>query len=68
MGSFTSAGDFGIAKGLDRTSGLARTRAGTAIYMAPEIHGGDKYNTVADLWPLGKPFHGYDWLQAISKE
>ena len=72
------AGDFGIARGLDRTSGLASTRAGTSIYMAPEILGGDKYDTMADLWSLGiiifeiitykKPFHGFDWLQAISKE
>ena len=65
-------GDFGIAKGLDKTSGLASTRAGTAVYMAPEIHGGDKYNMMADMWSLGiiffeiitfkKPFHGHDYL------
>ena len=71
-------GDFGIAKGLDKTSGLASTFAGTAVYTAPEIHGGDKYNTMADLWSLGviffeiitleKPFHGQHFLQAICKE
>ena len=31
-------GDFGIAKTLDKTSGLASTYCGTAVYMAPEIH------------------------------
>ena len=71
-------GDFGIAKGLDKTSGLASTFAGTAVYIAPEIHGGDKYNTMADMWSLGvvifeiitfeKPFHGKDFFQAICKE
>ena len=71
-------GDFGIAKGLDRTSGLASTRAGTTIYMAPEILGGDKYDMMADMWSLGiiffeiitykKPFHGHDLFQAIFKE
>ena len=71
-------GDFGIAKGLSKTSGLASTRnAGTLMYMAPEILGGDKYNTMADMWSLGiiifeiitlkRPFHGHDWFQAICK-
>merc|ERR1712110_428778 len=46
-------GDFGIAKILDKSSGLASTRAGTFLYMAPEILGGDKYNTMADMWSLG---------------
>ena len=71
-------GDFGVSKGLGRTSGVASTRTGTPVYMAPEILGGDKYNTMADIWSLGiiifeiitfkKPFHGHDWLQAITKE
>ena len=72
-------GDFGISKKLERTSGFASTRAaGTYFYMAPEILGGEKYNTMADMWSLGvivfeivtlkKPFHGLDWIQAISKE
>ena len=70
-------GDFGIAKGLDKTSGLVSTFAGTALYIAPEIHGGEKYSRMADLWALGviffeiitltKPFHGKGFLQAISK-
>ena len=71
-------GDFGNAKGMDKTSCLASTRAGTPVYMAPEILGGDNYNSMADMWALGitvfeivtfkKPFYGHDWLQAISKE
>ena len=71
-------GDFGISKGLDKTSGLASTFAGTAVYIAPEVHGGLKYNMMADLWALGviffeiitlkKPFYGKDFLQAICKE
>ena len=71
-------GDFGVAKCLDRTSGLASTFAGTAVYIAPEIHGGQKYDMSADLWSLGciifeiatlkKPFSGKDFLQAICKE
>ena len=71
-------GDFGIAKGLDKTSGQASTFAGTAVYIAPEIHGGNKYNSMADVWSLGvvifeiltfkKPFHGKDFFQAICKE
>ena len=71
-------GDFGISKRLTETTSLASTLAGTAVYMAPEIHGGEKYDRMADMWSLGivmfeiitfkKPFHGYDFLQAISKE
>ena len=71
-------GDFGISKELERASDLASTFAGTAVYIAPEIHGGDKYNAMADLWSLGvtffeiitlkKPFHGKDFFQAICKE
>ena len=68
-------GDFGIAKKLDETSGLASTFVGTAVYIAPEIHGGDKYNMMADMWSLGviffeiislkKPFQGKGFFQAI---
>ena len=71
-------GDFGVAKGLDRTSGLASTFAGTIVYIAPEIHGGEKYDNTADLWSLGciifeiatlkKAFLGKDFFQAICKE
>ena len=71
-------GDFGVAKGLDRTSGIASTFAGTAVYIAPEIHGGEKYDMTADLWSFGcitfeiatfkKAFFGKDFFQAICKE
>lgn len=69
-------GDFGIAKGLDRTSGKASSFAGTAVYIAPEIHGGEKYGTMADMWSLGvifyeiitfkNPFHGRGFFKAIQ--
>ena len=69
-------GDFGIAKVLD--SGFASTFAGTAVYTAPEIHGGERYDMSADVWSLGcvifeiatlkKPFLGRDFFQAICKE
>ena len=71
-------GDFGIARALDNTCSLASTRVGTSVYMAPEILGGEKYNTMADMWSLGivvfeiitfkRPFHGHDCLVAIFKE
>ena len=71
-------GDFGISKKLERTIDLASTFAGTAVYTAPEIHGCEKYNTMADLWSLRviffemitlkKPFHGKYIFEAISKE
>ena len=68
-------GDFGISKGLERDSDLASTFVGTAVYIAPEIHGGEKYNMMADLWALGviffeiitfkRPFQGHNLLQNI---
>lgn len=71
-------GDFGIAKELNKTSGLASTFAGTVVYTAPEIHGGERYDMSADVWSLGcvifeiatlkKPFLGRDFFQAICKE
>ena len=71
-------GDFGIAKKLDRTSGRARTFVGTAVYIAPEIHGGEDYDMKADMWSLGvtfyeittlkNPFHGKGFFKAICEE
>ena len=71
-------GDFGIAKKLDRMSGLASTFVGRAVYIAPEIHGGELYKMKAYMWSLGvivfeittlkKPFHGKGFFQAICKE
>ena len=45
-------GDFGISKILDGTS-YATTKAGTLLYMAPEIIRGIKYTNKIDIWSLG---------------
>jgi len=48
--------DFGIAKLLNRDAqGLyyAQTRAGTEIYMAPEVLRGEEYTFSADMWAVG---------------
>ena len=45
-------GDFGISKILDGTS-YAQTKAGTYIYMAPEVVRGIKYTNKIDIWSLG---------------
>ena len=68
-------GDFGIAKGLDKTT--TSTFVGTILYMAPEIMVGEKYNMMADMWSLGisffeiitlkKPFEGIEFYSALSK-
>ena len=70
-------GDFGIAKKLDETCGYASTFVGTAVYIAPEIHGGEKYDMMADMWSLGvifyeiatlkNPFHGKGFLLAVCQ-
>ena len=46
-------GDFGISKILDLTCGMVTTCIGTAVYMAPEVIGGDPYNSKADVWGMG---------------
>ncbi|MBR0093301.1 MAG: protein kinase [Lachnospiraceae bacterium] len=45
-------GDFGIARIAEKTSG-ASTRAGTAAFMAPEIHRGERYTDRVDIYSLG---------------
>ncbi|CAM9947140.1 unnamed protein product [Ectocarpus sp. 12 AP-2014] len=46
-------GDFGIAKVLECTADMARTRIGTLVYMAPEVMGVEPYGHKADMWSLG---------------
>lgn len=48
--------DFGVARVLG-DSGVARTRAGTPLYMAPEIHRGEDYDAAADIYSLGILFY-----------
>ena len=45
--------DFGVSKRLNSTVGLAKTEAGTPIYMSPEIVNKEKYNFPTDVWSLG---------------
>lgn len=61
-------GDFGTAKKLDSTEGLANTSLGTPYYISPEICEGKFYNHKTDIWMVGcvlyemyfldKPFEG----------
>ncbi|TNJ29244.1 Kinase, NEK [Giardia muris] len=45
-------GDFGLARALEDSSRMS-TFAGTPLYMAPEIHRGEKYDKSVDVWALG---------------
>lgn len=46
-------GDFGIARALESTRGVAQTAVGTPQYMAPELYTGEDYGVTADQWSLG---------------
>lgn len=50
-------GDFGIAKLLDLSIGLAETQVGTPFYMSPEIINGSKYSNKSDIWSIGIVLH-----------
>jgi serine/threonine protein kinase len=45
-------GDFGIARQIERTSGLSQQK-GTYNYMAPEVYRGQEYGSSVDLYSLG---------------
>ena len=44
--------DFGFAKLLN-TEDYATTMLGSPLNMAPEVLGGNKYNSKADIWSIG---------------
>ena len=44
--------DFGFAKLLS-TEDYATTMLGSPLNMAPEVLGGNKYNSKADIWSIG---------------
>ncbi|CAM9440914.1 unnamed protein product [Chrysoparadoxa australica] len=46
-------GDFGIAKVLDSTQGMAQTQIGTPYYLSPEICQDKPYGRKSDIWALG---------------
>jgi serine/threonine protein kinase len=45
--------DFGTAREVQGTQGVAKTVTGTTSFMAPEIIKGSGYNTAVDIWSLG---------------
>jgi len=49
--------DFGFCKHLKQRSDMAKTIVGSPIYMAPEILGGKKYTSSADIWSIGVMFY-----------
>lgn len=46
-------GDFGIAKVLECTMGMARTQIGTPYYLSPELCQERPYTTPSDIWAMG---------------
>ena len=47
-------GDFGIARKLENTQSILTRRAGTGLYMAPEVANGNPiYNESVDIYSLG---------------
>ncbi|CAH2224973.1 serine threonine- kinase Nek5 isoform X1 [Pelobates cultripes] len=52
-GTVAKLGDFGIARVLNNTMELARTRVGTPYYLSPEICDNLPYNNKTDIWSLG---------------
>jgi len=71
--------DFGISKPLDSTAGMAFTRIGTLLYMAPEMvsNSFSGYTGTVDIWALGciffemltgcAPFHAQSMHQLVQK-
>ena len=45
--------DFGVSKVVDQSKLYANTKAGTIIYMAPEVFKEERYSDTADIWSLG---------------
>lgn len=45
--------DFGFCRVLSSTADMTTTRAGTPLYMAPELLEGKGYTAKADIWSLG---------------
>jgi len=56
-GSVVKIGDFGIAKVLEHTRGMAQTVIGTPSHLAPEVCENKPYGTKADMWSLGVVFY-----------
>ena len=48
-------GDLGLSKIVSAASpkAEAHTRCGSPLYLAPEVHMGQKYDRAVDIWSLG---------------
>jgi len=46
-------GDFGFAAQLTQVQPKRNTKSGTTYWMAPEVLGGQEYDTSVDIWALG---------------
>lgn len=49
--------DLGFARKLEEDKGLAKTKLGTPLVMAPEVLGDREYDHSADVWSLGCIFY-----------
>ncbi|CCD15403.1 unnamed protein product [Trypanosoma congolense IL3000] len=52
----TLVGDYGLARPLQQTTELARTRVGTPCYCSPEIVSGEPYSSKTDIFSAGATF------------
>lgn len=50
-------GDFGISRKLREDEDVIFTKAGTALYMSPEIYLGKGYDFSTDIWSSGVTFY-----------
>merc|ERR1711935_831945 len=73
--NMVKVGDFGLARTLTATMGLAQTQCGTPYYLSPEICQGNPYGPQNDLWATGvlvyelltlkRPFEGFNLASVI---
>lgn len=50
-------GDFGLARPLDKTMQMVKTRVGTPCYCSPEIVAAERYSTKTDIFSAGVMFY-----------
>jgi serine/threonine protein kinase len=76
-GVVVKLGDFGVARVLDSTQELARTKVGTPCYIAPERCEGKPYSFEADVWAMGcllyellttRPAFSADTIPAVASK
>lgn len=52
-GNTVKLGDFGVARILESTQDMARTKVGTPCYISPERCEGKAYSYASDVWAMG---------------